>query len=223
VTAAPSSEAAAEDCAVCRQLEQTLTGQLYSGQFRLATREDEQERHTLGGGFCPLHTWQYAAVASPLGISAGYAGLAASVADALDRFSGPGFAAADLARDVAALTAGPGTCPVCTALAGRERTAIAELISQVPAAPVAVCLRHLALALSAGANAQTGQALLRGLAARLRRDSEDMRAFALKREAYRSGLVTTEESRAHADALRRLAGLPALTQPWANQDPALPA
>jgi len=220
VTAAPSPETAAEDCAVCRQMEQTLTGHLYSGQFRLATREDEQERHTLGGGFCPLHTWQYAAVASPLGISAGYAGLAASVADALDRLSGPGFAAADLARDVAALTAGPGTCPVCTALAGRERTAIAELISQAPDAPVAVCLRHLALALAAGTNAQTGQALLRGLAARLRRDSEDMRAYALKREAYRSGLVTTEESRAHADALRRLAGLPALTQPWAGQDPA---
>jgi Dynamin family len=220
VTAVPSPEAAAEDCAVCRQMEQTLTGHLYSGQFRLATREDEQERHTLGGGFCPLHTWQYAAIASPLGISAGYAGLAASVADALDRLGGPGLAAADLARDVAALTAGPGTCPVCTALAGRERTAIAELISQAPVAPVAVCLRHLALALSAGASAQTGQALLRGLAARLRRDSEDMRAYALKREAYRSGLVTTEESRAHADALRRLAGLPALTQSWADQDPA---
>jgi hypothetical protein len=220
VTAAASPNAAAEDCTVCRQMEQTLTGHLYSGQFRLATREDEQERHTLGGGFCPLHTWQYAAVASPLGISAGYAGLAASVADALDSLSGQGFAGADLARDVAALTAGPGTCPVCAALAARERTAIAELISQVPPAPTALCMRHLALALSAGADAQTGQALLRRLAARLRRDSEDMRAFALKREAYRSGLVTTEESRAHADALRRLAGLPALTQPWANQDPA---
>jgi hypothetical protein len=66
--------------------------------------------------------------------------------------------------------------------------------------------------------AEAGQALLRGLAARLRRDSEDMRAFALKREAYRSGLVTAEESRAHTDALRRLAGLAGLTQPWADQE-----
>ena len=47
-----------------------------------------------------------------------------------------------------------------------------------------------------------------------------MRAFALKREAYRSGLVTEEESRAHLDALCRLAGLPALTQPWADQESA---
>ena len=54
--------------------------QLFTGQFRLATREDEQERHTLGGGFCPLHTWQYASVASPLGISAGYGPIAAVIA-----------------------------------------------------------------------------------------------------------------------------------------------
>jgi hypothetical protein len=153
---------------VCQQMEQTLTSHLFSGQFRLATREDEQDRHTLAGGFCPLHTWQYAAVASPLGISAGYAGLAASVAEVLESLSREDFPAADLARKVAALTTGPGTCPVCAALAGRERTAIAELISQVPPAPAALCLRHLALALSAGADARTGQALLRGLAARLR-------------------------------------------------------
>ena len=43
-----------------------------------------------------------------------------------------------------------------------------------------------------------------------------MRAYALKREAYHSALVTEEESRAHLDALRRLAGLPALTQPWTD-------
>jgi hypothetical protein len=212
--------AAAEGCTVCQQMEETLTSHLFADQFRLATREDEQERHTFGGGFCPLHTWQYAAVASPVGISAGYARLAASAADTLESLSGQDTPPAELAREVAALIAGPGKCPVCAALAARERTAIAELIAQVSPAPAALCLRHLALALPAGAGPETARALLRGLAARLRRDSEDMRAFALKREAYRSGLVTTEESRAHADALRRLAGLPALTQPWAGQESA---
>jgi hypothetical protein len=220
LSATASPDAAAGGCTVCRQMEQTLTSHLFTGQFRLATREDEQERHTVGGGFCPLHTWQYAAVASPVGISAGYAGLAASVADTLEALSRQDSPAADLARRVAALTAGPGKCPVCVALAARERTAIAELIAQTPPAPAALCLQHLALALSAGAGPETGRALLRGLAARLRRDSEDMRAFALKREAYHSGLVTAEESRAHTDALRRLAGLAALTQPWAGQESA---
>ena len=53
-----------QGCTVCKQMGQALTSHLFTGQFRLATREDEQERHTLGRGFCPLHTWQYAAVAS---------------------------------------------------------------------------------------------------------------------------------------------------------------
>jgi GTPase SAR1 family protein len=220
LTAAASPDTADQGCPVCQQMEQTLTSHLLSGQFRLATRGDEQERHIAGGGFCPLHTWQYAAIASPVGISAGYAGLAASVADALESLSSQDSPAADLARKVVALTAGPGTCPACAALAIRERTAIAGLIAQDPPTAAALCLRHLAMALSTGAGPETARALLRGLAARLRRDSEDMRAFALKREAYHSWLVTAEESRAHGDALRRLAGLPSLIQPWADQESA---
>jgi len=210
--------AAEEGCTVCQQMEQVLTSHLFTSQFRLATREDEQERHTLGGGFCPLHTWQYTAVASPLGISAAYARLAASVADALERLSNQDSPGAELARKIAGLTAQPGKCPVCAALGDRERTAVTELIAQGPPEPAALCLRHLAQALSAGMKPEAAQVLLRGLAARLRRDSEDMRAFALKREAYHSRLVTAEESRAHADALRRLAGLPALTHPWHDQE-----
>jgi hypothetical protein len=220
VTSAGGSDAGAEGCTVCRQMEQALTSHLFAGQFRLATREDEQERHSLGRGFCPLHTWQYATVGSPLGISAGYAKLAASVADALESLSRQHSTAADLARGVAALTAEPGRCPVCAALADRERTAIARLTSRVPPTTAALCLRHLALALSAGVEARIARAMLHALAATLRRDSEDMRAFALKREAYRSGLVTAEESHAHLDALRRLAGPPALTQPWSDQESA---
>jgi hypothetical protein len=92
---------------------------------------------------------------------------------------------------------------VCVVLAGRERSAIAGFVSQVPPVTAALCLRHLALALSAGIEARAARALLHALAVTLRRASEDMRAFALKREAYRSVLVTAEESRAHLDALRR--------------------
>ena len=221
VTVTPAGRPDTEEgCTICKQMERALTSHLFTGQFRLATREDEQERHTLGGGFCPLHTWQYASVASPLGISAGYAKLAASVAAALESLSRQDCTAADLARGVAALTTEAGECPVCAALAHRERTAIADLISHARPAATALCLRHLALALSAGVEPGAARALLRALAAILRRDSEDMRAYALKREAYHSALVTAEEARAHLDALRRLAGLPALTRPWTDQEPA---
>jgi hypothetical protein len=46
-------------------MEATLSAYLRHNQFRLATREDDQQRHALVGGYCPLHTWQYAAMASP--------------------------------------------------------------------------------------------------------------------------------------------------------------
>ncbi len=221
VTPADSPDATAQGgCTVCQQMEQALTSYLFTAQFRLATRDDEQERHALGQGFCPLHTWQYAAVASPVGISAGYAPLAASVAEALESLSRQDSPAADLARDVASLTAGRGRCPVCAALAASERTAIAELFSTALPQTITLCLRHLALTLSADADPPTCRVLLRAAATALRRESEDMRSFALKREAYRRGLVTAGESRAHLDALRRLVGLPALTQPWADQESA---
>ena len=55
--------------------------------------------------------------------------------------------------------------------ADRERIAITAIISRAPAEPAALCLRHLAQALSADPDPPTGRALLRALAATLRRDS----------------------------------------------------
>jgi GTPase SAR1 family protein len=214
--ASPQAVPARTDgCVVCERMEATLNDHLRRGQFRLATREDDQARHAVAGGFCPLHTWQYAAIASPLGISAGYAKLAATVADMLDAFGQHAAPAEDVARWVAALTPQGGSCPLCAALAERERSAITEVTSQTPdgAATATLCLRHLAPALAAAGTPEMGRPMLRALAAALRRDAEDMRAYALKREALHSGLVTDEESRAHLDTLRLLAGLPALTSP----------
>lgn len=216
----PVASPPADGCMVCEQMQATLTGYLRRSQFRIATNEGDQERHALAGGFCPLHTWQYAAIASPLGISAGYPKLAAAVADALESISDQDGTVAELASRVAAVAPQPGTCPLCAALAERERKAVSEAVGQAPAAPTAavLCLRHLALALAAGPAPDTGRAMVRALAGALRREGDNMRVYALKREALHSGLVTEEESRAHLDALRRLAGLAALTQTWAGTE-----
>ncbi len=217
---APAASAQADGCMVCEQMQATLTGYLRRSQFRLATYDGDQERHALAGGFCPLHTWQYAAIASPLGISAGYPKLVGAVADALESISEQDGTVADLASRVAAVAPQPGTCPLCAALAERESKAVSEAVGQVPAAPGAavLCLRHLALALAAGPPPDTGRAMVRALAGALRRDREDMRAYALKREALHRGLVTEEESRAYLGALRRLASLSALSQTWADTE-----
>jgi hypothetical protein len=79
-------------------------------------------------------------------------------------------------------------------------------------------VRHLALALAAGPPSAAGRGMIRSLAAALRQDGDHMRDYALKREGLHHWMVTEEESRAHLDALRRLAGLSVLTMPWADPD-----
>jgi len=203
-------------CPVCAQLEETLTGWLRRGQFLLATRDADQARLTRAGGYCPLHTWQYASIASPLGISAGYAKLASAVARTLESLGRDDRAPESLGRAVAALTPGPGGCDLCQALAAREHDAIADAASHMPDSPL--CIRHLAMTLAAGPTPAEARAMIAALAAALRSDGEDMRDYALKREALHNWLVTDEESRAHQDALRRLAGLSVLTMPWPDTD-----
>lgn len=202
-------------CAVCEQMETTLKEHLRREQFRLATIDYDQERHALTGGYCPLHTWQYASIASPLGISAGYAKLATSVADALESISRNGGAAGDLASLVAAVGPRAGTCPLCAVLAVCERDMISEITARSPAdgGGDVLCLRHLSLALRTDPQPEAARNMIRMLAGTLRRDAEDMRAYALKREAPHGATPTAEESSAHLDALRRIAGLSALNQP----------
>jgi GTP-binding protein EngB required for normal cell division len=72
-----------EGCQICDEMEQVLDDRLRHDQFRLATQSADQATHADSGGFCQLHTWQYAMMASPLGISAGCARLADSVAESL--------------------------------------------------------------------------------------------------------------------------------------------
>jgi len=219
---AEAAEAAPQDgvrspggCPVCEQMEEALTENLRRDQFRLATLERDQQRHALARGYCPLHTWQYAAIASPVGISAGHARLAAATADALETACRRA-ATLDLAGLVAGLVPQSGTCTVCAALAERERKAIIDITESASTArSAALCLHHLGMALRADPESETGRAMVQTLAHALRRDAEDMRAYALKREALYRGLVTEEESGAYLDALRRLAGLSALAGPGA--------
>ncbi len=211
---AASMPGASAACAICGQLEAAQAEYLIRRQFLLATSDAEQARHADTGGFCPLHTWQYARLASPVGISAGNARLASQLAGAL-RDAGAGSRdPAELAAQVAGL-AQARPCPACTIISATERQAAANLAAQPPAAaglPV-LCLRHVALVLQSCSALPAGRAMTGALAAALQRASENMRAYALKREALRRGLITADEASAYSDALRLLAGHPALALP----------
>ncbi len=210
--AEPQTPAFSGTCVICARLEATQTEYLIRRQFLLATSEADQARHADTGGFCPLHTWQYARLASPVGISAGNARLTSHLAGALRDADAGSREPGELARHIAAVVGGR-ACPACTLLADTERDAAGELAESREAVPPRLCLRHLVLVLEACPPLPKGRAMTSALTAMLQRASENMRAYALKREALRRGLITAEEASAYTDSLRMLAGLPSLAQP----------
>ncbi|MDN5765143.1 MAG: dynamin family protein [Humibacillus sp.] len=217
-----------EPCVACSQQEQTLIDYLRYAQFRLATREQDQRLHAQSRGFCALHTWQYYEMASPLGVSAGYAMLAESTAAALSTAASEKSqgerSISELAEAVATLATPHDGCPVCHALAEAENAEARRIAKTVwPSGDEfpPLCLHHLALALKAGPRAADGRAMVRSLAARLRRDSEDMRSYALKREAFDQGLLTDEEALAHLASLQLLVGAPSLATSQAGRSGSL--
>lgn len=216
-----------QPCVICMALEQAKEEYLVHRQFMLATSQEDQARHAAAGGFCSVHTWQYAQMASPVGISAGNAALAGTIGTALagiargadasadasaDGSAGPG-SAGQLAGAVAQLAAGR-SCAVCAVLAATEHQAAAKQAAQAePAAPPALCLRHLSQVLQAGPSDAAAQAMVGVLAQALHRASADMRSYALKREALRRGLITADEDAAYRHALALLCGPAALAVP----------
>jgi len=74
-----------------------------------------------------------------------------------------------------------------------------------------------ARAAEAGCDRAIVGSLARRLADALEREAQDMRAYALKREALARGLLTAEEGRAHRETLLLLAGDPALAGPLVNE------
>ncbi|MGO9556729.1 MAG: dynamin family protein [Syntrophobacteraceae bacterium] len=62
-------------CAVCNRMDDAAAHFFANWQYALAARESAQRAHAASLGFCPLHTWQLEAMASPLGVSIGFSTL----------------------------------------------------------------------------------------------------------------------------------------------------
>ncbi|MGH3767565.1 MAG: hypothetical protein ACRDTX_20865 [Pseudonocardiaceae bacterium] len=112
--------------------------------------------------------------------------LAESAAGTLQAIERRSTTVAELWRGVADLDQRTLACPVCAALREAEGDAVAGAASGgAPATGAEVpplCVHHVAAVLGVGPSLDRGRALVRGLAIALRRASEDMRAYALKRE-----------------------------------------
>lgn len=205
-------------CPVCNHLVKAAFEFFCEWQYKLSADEETQQAFADQLGFCPLHTWQLAPIASPQGLSLGYPRLLERLSAVLSRLSGE---LSEAAGPVAALLQSPESCQVCRLLQSKEQQYIARL-SQFLAEPASrdaysrshgVCLRHLASLLAASPSAGLASFLLSEAARQFARLAEDMRNYALKRGAIQGGAPTGDEAAAHLRTLVHLAGHKALCAP----------
>ena len=206
-------------CPICRRLADEAFKFYAQWQYKLSADEAAQDQFAAAMGFCPLHTWQLIAVASPQGLSAGYAKLAEKCARKLSQFAVAPDAAAEVLE---ACAPGPRRCPACAELRGMEKSSTRSLASFLMDAgglriyhdSQGVCLRHLAQIIRAGADSELARRLLQHASARFEETAEDMQNYAIKHDGIRRRLVNDDEKDAYLRAIVHLVGERAACAPW---------
>ncbi len=209
-------------CVICERVSHVPFEYMAHAQWELARRDARRAAHARCGGFCPMHTWQYAEIASDVGVAVAYSPLARSAATVIDSVDDEPDRDV-VTRSLLELTPGPKRCPACIAIAEAERDAVRELIADLPARPdgraaPSLCLKHLADVLAADRRGGRAQWLARKLADTLRRGADDMQTYALKRESRRGYLLSDEEDAAGIHVISYLAGRRQLVFPWRRSD-----
>lgn len=207
-------------CPVCRRIVIGASEFFAHWQYEIGSREQAQKAFAAEMGFCPLHTWQLLAMCSPYGASVGFARLAEQVARRLREHAADpasGDAVRRLVRDSR-------DCRVCALLRRSEEDIIRQLAAGIAdaagrsryAQSQGVCLRHLGMLMEATPESQIREFLLSHAVRRFEEDAEDMRSFAMKREAIRRALENRNEEDAYRRAVIRFAGSRNVCAPWAG-------
>jgi len=204
-------------CPICNRLSDRMFDFFSKWQYALSGEESAQAAFARNGGFCPLHTWQLVAMASPQGLSVGLPVL-------MDRLS----------RELSALATRPETdranaptnlsnrCAACGFLVSEEQTAVSQLAEILHTEPgfalyrqsQGACLRHLGLLLPKMSGDALRAEVLATAARRFGEWAEDMQNYAMKRDAIRRALLNKDEEDAYYRAIIHLAGARALCVPW---------
>lgn len=181
-------------------------------QYALANQEKAQRAHADSLGFCPLHTWQFAAVSSPQGLSQGLPKLMERLSGELEQFvAGRSKSGAELAKT---LTNNSKACQVCRLLKNIEKSFIEDLAGYLQtergrkayAASQGLCLRHLDLLLGDVRSNELTDFLIGEAARRFAEIAEDMQNYALKRDAREGYALNQDEKDAWWRGLVHLVG-----------------
>jgi predicted GTPase len=209
-----------KDCQVCATVAKSMFK--YMAKFQYQIVMDESERNTVAarGGLCPLHTWQYAEIASPQGISAAYPVVLAATRQKLLRLIGRERLGEWRASFRTILPAAD-QCRACQQQLALERTAVEGIAEQEACVsgrsashlPV-LCLWHLGELLHLIRDSERASELVNFEAAILDRLADNLRRYAFKHDALRRGWESEDERLAFRQALRLLAGDKRLRTPW---------
>jgi hypothetical protein len=213
----------AVNCAVCEEIASALFEYLAKDQYLLATCVERQEAHAACGGFCAFHTWRYADLSSDLGMSAGYACLARDTGDKLAEAAANLDAPTMLRDEIETLLQRVVRCPACALERETERHAVHHVVRSLSVSTAdtdvpTLCLVHAAAILAAQQSPSAGRRLVGLLARRLQTASEDMRSYALKRDALHREFISRDEARAYLRVAGMLAGPPSLARPKRPRD-----
>ncbi len=213
-------EAVQQPCRVCSSVADAMMKFMAKFQYQIFANESERTVLARRGGLCPLHTWQYAEIASPHGISASYPQVLKELSSRLSdlaRFEAPG-GLNDRARE---LMARPETCRACQKQAAAEKKVLDEALAtlnasndqRAPKLPV-LCLAHLSALLNQLPNENLARELLDFEAALFERLAENMERYALRHDALRRNLNSGDERVAYHRGLSQLVGDKRLQAPW---------
>lgn len=213
-------EAARRPCQICARVAHAMMKFMAKFQHQIVINENERGILARHGGLCPLHTWQYAEIGSPQGISASYPRVLMELSNRLNylaRSQVPG----NLAEHAKSLLARGDRCCACREQAIQEEKAIdsirERLISQrdneSSQLPI-LCLPHLSALLRKVSDADLARSLLDFEAALFERLAENMERYALKHDALRRDLNSDDERVAYHRGLSQLVGDKRLQAPW---------
>jgi GTP-binding protein EngB required for normal cell division len=207
-------------CPICDRIAEAAFDFFAKWQYALGHDRDAQRAYASTRGFCALHTWQFASIASAQGIGLGYPPLLQQMAAELEALAKS--LPEQATGKIATLLPRPSECLACGVLRDVEASQIARLLSYLEtqegrerySRSQALCMPHLHLLLAAGPSSETVTLLLSEQARHFSETAEDMQGYTLKFDAVRRGLHNKDEEDAHLRALIHLVGERSVVAPW---------
>jgi hypothetical protein len=209
-----------QPCHVCFCVADGMTKFMAKFQYQIFASENERAVLARRGGLCPLHTWQYAEIAPPQGISSAYPGVLKEISRRLSDLA-HSEAAGSLNDSSKELMARNETCRACQEQATLEKRVLNKILERMNARndqeaarfPV-LCIAHLSALLRKLPDETLAHDLLEFEAALFERLAEDMERYALKHDALRRYLNSEDERVAYHRGLSQLVGDKRLQSPW---------